>query len=190
MDQEWYWLREIARLLEGMLEPSGLEIAQLAVSIVSTLATVAIAALATYIAWKSHTLARETAEKQAAADKRTDRLLFLETYREYMRTGAEGWLKGNGRPFDADAYSVLTSRTMQLGGVDGAGALMLMGSLNEFEEKAEHWGTKDHLADFGTETGKLVLDANLWAMDPKKWLDRRVKKIREENTATDAATTD
>lgn len=121
VDEEWYWLREIANKID---EPSVMDIWTLAISAFTALATLAIGGLAAYIAWKAHKLSTQVRAESKSKQDLEERLSVVESLEAYVMNVSRQEL---GKPNDGPAAAERVLLRLQRIGIanDDAGVLIL-----------------------------------------------------------------
>ena len=178
VEDEWYWLREISKQLSAAGEPDGFATAQLWTSLISTLATLAIAVFAAIIAWKAHRLSIDLAARAEDRQDRDERDAFVSEFGSYVNGTGRNWLDKSDperATLHSQQYSDLAVRALTMRGTNGIGATLLVKKVSDFTASAEA-GPKTEVAkiEFGQGTAALMLSAAQWALGGLDWAEREL----------------
>lgn len=168
IDDEWYWLQKIAEQLETSSQTDGWSVLQNFTTSVSTIGTVALAAFAVHIAWKSHKLSIEMAGAESARHERAERDEFAKKYLSYLEILMVNWLNtplGDTGP-NGGSFAQVAVHAIALGESKDTGPKLLVSQLNRFEEDAGEWPRDSTSHEkFGGGMGTLMKNASGWARD-------------------------
>lgn len=161
---------ELGRIANSLADksPSALQVAQFWVSLLSAIATLAVGALAAYIAVRSHRLSAQVAKDAVESRRRAERIAFAAEVRQTLNL----LIEVVGRGDESETWRVTREVANLFNGARASGDPLQSALADEVAALLDRvWETRkaDRDAVVGSQAGIIMARSSIWARSPEEY---------------------